>query len=255
MSMKKFLVAIASVVCVFSLNAQKDNQPKCDNDTKKTCCIKQKTCCQQKSYHHFTMSLGYGFSLSDKHDATFVNYNASTTHNSTMRHGVDLKLDYDYNFHKNMAWGVVFNMYNAFDSYYAGDKNIGTSSDDRWLFYVGPSYMAHTNMIKGHWSFFAKATLGFLNFRNAQRSLVSAPNQMGILTDQIISTTYKRFTLGYGISLGASYYLNKYFSIDGSIGYLGGSVSKVKSADNTIDLNDNENLSRLNLNVGVKIKL
>ena len=252
--MKKFLVALATVVCAVTLNAQQDNQTQTCNKKDKTCFKEEELCCKDQTLHHFTMSLGYGFSLSNEHDATFVNYNASESHNSSMRHSIDYRFDYDFNFHKNMSFGAVFNMCNAFDSYYAGDKTVGSSSDDRWLFYVGPSFAAHTDLIKEHWTFFAKATAGFLNFRNAQRELISTMGPTGE-TEQIKSTTFKRYTLGYGINLGASYSLNRYLSVDGFIGYTGGNVSKLKTADATIDLDDNENLSRLSLNVGIKIKL
>lgn len=246
--MKKLLVALATVVCAFTINAQESNTMVSKTDTNTSCQNKTSNCCFKQSPHHFTMSLGYGFCLSDKHDVILANYNASETHRSSMRHGVDYRFDYDYNFHNNFAAGLVFNMYNSFDSYYAGDEEIGTNSDDRWLFYVGPSFTAHTNMVKDHYIFFAKATVGYLNFRNAQRSLSADGSQ-------ILSTTYSRGTFGYGLSAGVSYYINKYISLDCSLGYMGGEVSKLKTAQETFDLEENENLSRLNINVGVKIKL
>ena len=36
---------------------------------------------------------------------------------------------------------------------------------------------------------------------------------------------------------------------------MGGNVSKVKANDKTFELEENEDLSRFNINVGVKIKL
>ncbi len=250
--MKKILVAIAAVVCALNLNAQNQqgckNQQNCQNDSTKT------NCCMTSS-HHFTMSLGYGFSLSGDHDNLLQNYNTVENHNSKMRHGIDYRLDYEYNFHKNFAAGVVFNMYNAFDSYYEGDKMLGSSSDDRWIFFVGPSFMAHTNVISERYVFFAKATAGLMNFRNVQRCLVNSTDLLGNPSQSMVGTTYKRYTFGYGLSAGASYIFNKYLSLDCSIGYMGGSVSKVKANDKTFELDENEDLSRLNINVGIKIKL
>ncbi|MBO6118401.1 MAG: hypothetical protein J6P44_07665 [Bacteroidales bacterium] len=253
--MKKFIVALAVLVCALNVTAQQNNQTNQCNKEDKSCCNSEKQCCKNTSPHHFTMSLGYGLSLSGDHDALLQNYNSDDSHNSKMKHGIDYRFDYDFKFHKNFAAGLVFNMYNSFDSYYAGDKDLGTSSDDRWLFYVGPSFTAYTDMINQHWTLFAKATAGYLNFRNAERALVNAVTQSGTTALQIVSTTYKRATFGYGLSIGASYFINNYFSIDCSLGYLGGSVSKFKAADETFDLVDNENLSRININVGIKIKL
>jgi len=246
--MKKLLVALATVVCAFTINAQESNMMVSNGDTNTSCKNKTSNCCLKQSPHHFTMSLGYGFCLSDKHDVLLKNYNASNSHNSTMRHGVDYRFDYDYNFHNNFTVGFVLNMYNSFDSYYAGRKDLGTNSDDRWLFYIGPSFTARTNIIKEHYTLFAKATVGYMNFRNAQRSLANDGSQIN-------STTYSRATVGYGLSAGVSYYINKYISLDCFAGYLGGEVSKLKTAQQTLDLNENENLSRLNINIGVKIKL
>ena len=253
--MKKISVVLALISCVFTLNAQENNQTKSCNNESQSCCNNTASCCTKTSPHHFTMSLGYGFSLSEDHDAILLNYNSNDNHNSKMRHGIDYRFDYDYNFHKNFAAGAVFNMYNAFDSYYEGDKSFGTSSDDRWLFYVGPSFSAHTDLIKGHYTLSAKVTAGYLNFRNAQRALVNTVDAYGNLGYTIASTTYKRAPFGYGLNLGMSYLINKFFSLDCSLGYLGGSVSKLKTTDNTFDLDENENLSRININVGVKIKL
>ena len=239
--MKKILVALVALCFTFGVKAQDNNA-----DTLKQPIL---------SPHHFTMSLGYGFSLSDKHDALFLNYNSDDSHNSKMRHGINYRFDYDYNFDKNLAFGIIFNMYNSFDSYYVGGYEESSASDDRWLFYVGPSFIAHTNMLDEHWSLFAKATVGLMNFRNAQRTISEVTTGSGTTPFIEGSTTYKRYTFGYGLTAGADYYINQYFSIDASISYLGGSVSKVKDASQTYELDDNENLSRLNINVGVKIKL
>lgn len=253
--MKKILVAVATIVCTFVLNAQENNRTNSCNDTIKIRCNTSNTCFEIRNLHHFTISLGYGFSLSNDHDATLINYKSNSNHNSSMRHGIDYRFDYDYDFQKNMMFGAIFNMYNSFDSYYINSKSVGSSSDDRWVFYVGPSFGIHTDVVKEHYTFFAKATAGFINFRNAQRTLVSSTGPTGVITDQIISTTYKKFTLGYGVFVGMSYYCNQYFSIDGMIGYLGGNINKLKTTDTSIDLNKSENLSRLNINVGIKVKL
>lgn len=244
--MKKILIAMATLMLFANVYAQESSQ-----------CVKDSNCCSRVggiekqwkvSPHHFTMSLGYGFSLSSEHDALFTNYNAEDSHNKKMRHGINYELDYDYNFHQNMAFGVFFSMYNSFDSYYANSTIESSCSDDRWLFYVGPSFMAHTDMLDNHWSLFARATVGLMNFRNSQRALNAAGTDVS-------STTYKRYTLGYGLMAGADYYINKYLSVEGSLGWLSGQISKMKDNDNTYELNDNEKLGRLNINIGIKVKL
>ncbi len=244
--MKKILIAVATLVFFVNVNAQDNNQ-----------CAKDSNCCSKvdgiengwkQSPHHFTMSLGYGFSLSSKHDALFTNYNTNDSHKKKMRHGINYEFDYDYNFHHNMAIGAIFSMYNSYDSYYANSTIESSSSDDRWLFYVGPSFMAHTNMLDDHFSLFARATVGLMNFRNSQRALNAAATSVN-------STTYKRYTFGYGVMAGADYYINKYLSVEGSVGYLSGQISKVKDNDTSYELDEDEKLGRLNINIGIKVKL
>ncbi|MBQ7984285.1 MAG: hypothetical protein IJ250_01455 [Bacteroidales bacterium] len=239
--MKKILIALSVIVCAFSLNAQNT-----DSENVKNHAACNKVCCG--NVHNFTMSLGYGFALSGDHDALLLNYNSDDSHNSKMRHGINYRFDYDYKFHRNFKAGAVFNMYNSFDSYYAADKSVGTSSDDRWLFYAGLSFSANTDVIKEHYTLFAKATMGYMNFRNAQRAYIETASQ-------VAGTTYKKAALGYGIAAGASYSFNQYFSLDCFLDYMGASVSKLKTNDATFDLDKNENLSRINLNVGVRLKL
>lgn len=245
--MKNILIVTAALMIAFGANAQQGSFSEKDSN----CCSEQKNSLETErlsSPHHFTMNMGYGFSLSGNHDALFVNYNFDNSHKNKMRHGINFEFDYDYNFHSNMAFGGFFSMYNSYDSYYANNISTSSCSDNRWIFYVAPSFLVHTDRIAEHWNFFARATVGLMNFRNSQRALNST------LTD-VNSNTFKRYTIGYSLQMGASYYINKYFSIDGSIGYLGGRVSKVKDNTQKYELSTNETLSRINVNVGVKIKL
>ncbi|MDO5760907.1 MAG: outer membrane beta-barrel protein, partial [Bacteroidota bacterium] len=186
------------------------------------------------------------FTLSDKHDLeTFSNYKRSD-HTRHMRHGISYELDYDYNFHKNFAFGIVFSMYNAFDSYYKDATHEETLSDDKYIFYIGPSFLAHTNLIDHKWYLYGRATIGYMNFRNAVRTLKGSSS---------VSDTYKRGTFGYGLELGAEYVCNRYLSLNGQINFMGGSIDKVKGNETEIDLSETENLTRLGLALGVKIKL
>lgn len=243
--MKKILLVLVAVVSSLSLSAQQD--------TNKTSTTIPNTNTQRLiSPHHFTMSLGYGFMFKNDHDAILENYYSNSSHSSKMRHGINYEFAYDYNFHKNMACGLVFNMYNSFDSYYLDNNAMESSSDDKWIFFVGPSFMGHTNMLDSHWSLFAKATVGLMKFHNAQR-VVSLNGQDNSYNSS--SATYKRYLLGYGLSVGANYYINEFFSLEGSIGYMGGTAGKLKEADQTHKLSEKENLSRLNVLIGLKVKL
>ncbi|MBQ9312548.1 MAG: outer membrane beta-barrel protein [Bacteroidales bacterium] len=195
-----------------------------------------------QNQHHFSMSIGYGYMLSDIENTTpFANY-ANESHQRRMHNGINYELDYDWGFHQNFSLGAVFSMYNAFDSYYPNSSANETRSDDIYIFYVGPSFLAHTDWIKEHWNLYARATVGYMNFRNAMRGTANL--------------TFKRPTFGYGIEAGCEYLLSKYFSLVGQVSYMGGSVSKVKDgADNKYELGDSENISRLNISLGVKVKL
>lgn len=243
--MKKTCLLIALFLLGgLSLMAQQDNREKqhCDNKCAKSC---------KTNPHDFTATIGYGFMFGDSHDKdVFVNYRRDD-HARHMRHGINYEFDYDYNFHKNFAFGAVFSMYNTFDSYYPTTTAVETASDDKYLFYVGPSFLAHLDQIADKWTFYARATVGLMNFRNAVRAplIVDADGT----TDP--SGTFKRMAFGYGLELGADYSLGKYVSLIGQVTYKGASIEKVKNGDEKFELSDNENLSHLTVSVGAKIKL
>lgn len=237
--MKRVFLAIAILFCCVYSYAQDttNSEKKCEKHCKNH---------YKQSPHHFTMTIGYGFMLSDKHDTeVFTNFKRSD-HARHMRHGINYELDYDYNFHNNFAFGLVFSMYNAFDSYYKDKTHEETFSDDRYMFYVGPSFLAHTNLIDQKWYLYARATFGFMNFRNAVRTLEGTAST---------SYTLNKSTFGYGLDLGAEYVINRYLSLDGQLHFMGGNVSKVSENDTKIELSDSENLSRLGIALGMKIKL
>ncbi len=246
--MKKILLIIALFLVNGLIYAQENKE------AEKKC---EKHCCQSFRHnpHHFTTTIGYGYMLSDSQNKDVFTLYKKEHHARHMHHGMNFELDYDYNFHSNLAFGFVASMYNAFDSFYKDANHDETFSDDRYLFYVGPSFLAHTNVIKDKWSLYARATVGFMNFRNAMRTEVPTTSATGATAMTSTSFTYKRATLGYGLELGAEYIINKYISLDGQIHFIGGSIKKVSDSENKTELNKREDLSRLGISAGVKIKL
>ncbi|MBR1768881.1 MAG: hypothetical protein IJ748_00290 [Bacteroidales bacterium] len=246
--MKKIFFVLALISLCAGLQAQENQkeEKKCVSD----CCTAYK-----QSLHHFTLNIGYGFMLSDSHDTDVFEHYLRSDHARHMRHGINYEFDYDYNFHKNFSLGFVASMYNAFDSFYYEQDSEETFSDDRYVFYVGPSFLAHTNLVDNKWIFYGRATIGFANFRNATRTQVLAMNQLGVMAPTSTSFTYKRATLGYGLEIGSEYILSKYLSLNAQLSFMGGSISKVKEGDDKTELSENESLSRLGISAGVKIKL
>lgn len=246
--MKKTLLVIALFLATTLVYAQENKE------TEKKC---EKHCgqCFKHTPHHFTMTIGYGYMLSDSQNKDVFTLYQKDHHARHMHHGINYEFDYDYNFHKNMAFGFVASMYNAFDSFYKDANHDETFSDDRYIFYVGPSFLAHTDVIKEKWSLYARATFGFMNFRNAMRTQVPVTSATGATTMTSTSFTYKRATFGYGLEIGAEYILSRYISLDGQIHFMGGSIKKVSDSENKTELNEREDLSRLGIALGVKIKL
>lgn len=220
--MKKTLLLITFTMLTFGLFAQKDSSI--------------------VNPHHFSMKIGYGFMPNTSHNDIFVNLNANNDHNNKVRNGINYEFNYDYNFNKNYAWGLNFSMFNAFDSYMPTDSAKSSFSDDRYVFYAGPTFLIHSNLIDNHYTLYARATAGYMGFRNSMRYSGSK--------------TLKGSCLGYGVNGGIDYIINDYISFVGEVSYLGGVCKKVKDNDKTYDLdNTKENLSRFNFSVGVKIKL
>jgi hypothetical protein len=88
----------------------------------------------------------------------------------------------------------------------------------------------------------AKASLGYMKTR---------------ITDKTASSAiYSGDCLGYGFEAGVDYLFSKHIGIGFNVEYLAGKVNTFKSGEDEIDISQTpENLGRLNLSLGVVIKL
>ena len=124
--MKKIFLIITLLICAYSYAQDTINKDKK--------CIKICNGFYKNNPHHFTMTIGYDYMLSDKHDLNVFSLYKRSDHARHMRYGINYELNYNYNFHKNFALGFVASMYNAFDSFYKDESKEETFSDDRYIF-------------------------------------------------------------------------------------------------------------------------
>ncbi|MEE0889104.1 MAG: outer membrane beta-barrel protein [Bacteroidales bacterium] len=198
---------------------------------------------QNYEKHNFSMKAGYAHSFSESHPTQLTNTIDNPDQVKRMKHDVHFEFDYDYRFSKYFSAGMKASMLVGFHSF---DKVIDSDtvlySDDKNVFYVGPSFKAQLPTIAEKFDIWAKASLGYMKTRLTDKAAMSA--------------IYSGDCLGYGFEAGVDYLFSNHIGIGFNVEYLAGKVKTFKSGEDEIDISSNpENLGRLNLSLGVVIKL
>lgn len=198
---------------------------------------------QNYEKHNFSMKAGYAHSFSESHPTQLTNTIDNPNQVKRMKHDVHFEFDYDYRFSKYFSAGMKASMLVGFHSF---DKVVGSDtvlySDDKNVFYVGPSFKAQLPTIAEKFDIWAKASLGYMKTRLTDKAAMSA--------------IYSGDCLGYGFEAGVDYLFSDHIGIGFNVEYLAGKVKTFKTAEDEIDISQTpENLGRLNLSLGVVIKL
>lgn len=198
---------------------------------------------QNYEKHNFSMKAGYAHSFSKSHPTQLTNTIDNPDQVKRMKHDVHFEFDYDYRFSKYFSAGMKASMLVGFHSF---DKVVGSDtvlySDDKNVFYVGPSFKAQLPTIAEKFDIWAKASLGYMKTRLTDKAAMSA--------------IYSGDCLGYGFEAGVDYLFSDHIGIGFNVEYLAGKVKTFKSGEDEIDISQTpENLGRLNLSLGVVIKL
>jgi len=205
--------------------------------------------------HNFALDLGYAYRLSSEPNELFVNQTTNKDHYSSLRHGVQINFAYDYLYKPFLAFGFktsAFNSSNSFISEKRTSKNAEIEcKDDEYIFYVGPSIKYVFPTFSDKYSVYARGTIGYMSFRNSEAKVVTDT----AAKSTSLSTTYTGKTFGWGLDLGLDYTINDFLSAGCNVGILGGSVGKLDDGEDSFKLNSNENLYRLDITVGLRIKL
>ena len=160
-----------------------------------------------------------------------------------MKHDVHFGFDYDYRFSTLFSAGMKASMLIGFHSF-EQEVNGSTKlySDDKNVFYIGPSFKAQLPTIAEKFNLWAKASLGYMKARITDKTEASA--------------IYSGDCLGYGIEAGVDYLFSKHIGIGFNLEYLAGKINTFTSGEDEIDISQTpENLGRLNISLGVVIKL
>ncbi len=198
---------------------------------------------QNYEKHNFSMKAGYGLSFSETHPTQLTNTIDNPDQVKRMKHDVHFGFDYDYRFSKYFSAGMKASMLIGFHSF-EQEVNGSTKlySDDKNVFYVGPSFKAQSPTIAEKFDLWAKASLGYMKARITDKTEASA--------------IYSGDCLGYGIEAGVDYLFSKHIGIGFNLEYLAGKINTFTSGEDEIDISQTpENLGRLNISLGVVIKL
>lgn len=190
--------------------------------------------------HIFSMNTGYAFKFTDSHPQQLANTIDNPDHVKRMKHCLHFGFNYDYRFSKYFSAGLNASMLIGFHSFESETSKL--YSDDINIFYVGPTFKAQLPTIAEKIDLWTRATLGYMNTR---------------ITDKTeVSSIFSVNCLGYGLEVGADYFISDHIGINLGVEYLGGQVNTFKSGEDEIDISETpENLSRLNVKLGVVITL
>ncbi len=205
--------------------------------------------------HNFALDLGYAYRLSSEPNELFVNQTTNKDHYSSLRHGLQINFAYDYLYKPFLAFGFKTSAFNYSNSFIS-EKRTSTNAeieckDDEYIFYIGPSIKYIFPTFNNKYSVYARGTIGYMSFRNSETKVVT--DTMAI--SKALSSTYTGKTFGWGLDLGLDYTINDFLSAGCNLGLLGGSVGKLNVGEDSFKLNTNENLYRLDITVGLRIKL
>jgi hypothetical protein len=198
---------------------------------------------QNYEKHNFSMKAGYGLSFSESHPTQLTNTIDNPDQVKRMKHDVHFGFDYDYRFSTLFSAGMKASMLIGFHSF-EQEVNGSTKlySDDKNVFYLGPSFKAQLPTIAEKFDLWAKASLGYMKARITDKTEASA--------------IYSGDCLGYGIEAGVDYLFSKHIGIGFNLEYLAGKINTFTSGEDEIDISQTpENLGRLNISLGVVIKL
>jgi hypothetical protein len=198
---------------------------------------------QNYEKHNFSMKAGYGLSFSETHPTQLTNTIDNPDQVKRMKHDVHFGFDYDYRFSTLFSAGMKASMLIGFHSF-EQEVNGSTKlySDDKNVFYLGPSFKAQLPTIAEKFDLWAKASLGYMKARITDKTEASA--------------IYSGDCLGYGIEAGVDYLFSKHIGIGFNLEYLAGKINTFTSGEDEIDISQTpENLGRLNISLGVVIKL
>ncbi|MDD4702790.1 MAG: hypothetical protein PHE28_00520 [Bacteroidales bacterium] len=204
----------------------------------------------KKNLHFFSLDIGYSYRLSSKPNELFVNQNVFPDHYSSLRHGLKIGFSYDYLIKPNLAVGFKTNAFNSAQTTFSPTDSIDVK-DDEYMFYVGPSVKYLFPTFGDKWNLSLRATAGYLSFRNS--SQIPMLSLSGTITPA--SLTYKGNNFGSGLDLDLDYSINSFSAIGLNGGYFGGQISTLKLGEDKFELNQKENLSRLDFTIGFTIKL
>lgn len=173
----------------------------------------------------------------------------------------DLKSGYSYGldaaYFIKPSWGVGLKysrfgstgtMSNMNISYDNGAGANGSISDDITINFIGPSYVSKYATRNPDHTFFGGISLGYLGY-----------SDKAVLVDQDFKITGATF--GAALDFGYDYAVSKYITLGAQASLTGGSLGQVKvdygytTETLTLEEEQRENLSRLDIGVGLRMKI
>jgi hypothetical protein len=117
---------------------------------------------------------------------------------------------------------------------------IGDLEEDISLYYVGPSYMSRLVNSIGNVHFLYTLTAGYYAYQE----------EMSFLGESI---DIKGGSIGFGISVGMDFLASENFALEAQVSVLMGWLSKFDIDGQSVDLEESENLSRIDLTLGIRL--
>ncbi len=192
----------------------------------------------------FALQGGYSYRLAkilsgvDKEFEDYIRglksgYNIGGDFNYFINEKNSLGVNISFSQAKNTMSGVAL-----FDSY-GNIIAVGDMKDDIRLFYIGPSYTMRSSSNEGKSYILGSFTLGYLSYKD---------NAYVVNTEIDI----KGATVGLGISIGGDIIISENIAFGIQTSVLLGVLDKIIVDGQSLDLNESENLSRVDISLGLR---
>ena len=172
-----------------------------------------------------------------------------------LKSGYSIGLDAAYFFRPSWGLGMKYSRFgsegavpNMSITYDDGTSAYGNISDNISISFVGPSYVSKFTFANPDHVVFGGMSLGYLGYRDD-----------AVLANRTIEITGATF--GAAVDLGYDYAISKYITVGAQASVTGGALNKLTVVENnheiTLELDEQsrENLSRLDLSAGVRVRI
>ncbi len=202
-----------------------------------------------KKKFRLSLSAGYGYRTAPANDSVAINNTATDFKDylKALKSGRNLEAHLSYFIGENWALGITYNNFSSKGEItFSNFVNAPESYSDKInITFIAPEYLYRLISSNKKHGLILASSIGYLNY-NHESTFIN------------INKTYKGGSLGLGIGVQYDYYLTPSIALGTGVNYIAGSLRKAtisvygQSEEVTLEDNEIDNLSQININGGIR---